>query len=647
MSPAQPPDPLPHPASGQLLAWKQTAVDYPRSSTLADLFALQASRTPGQIALISNSLAGAQQLPYRDLDARSNRLARHLQSLGVGPDTLVGVAMARTESLVVTLLAILKAGGAYVPLDPGYPKERLTLIIGDSRMRIVVTTEESRPQLPFALSNLALSDLTVVNAEDPAIATLSSAPVPSSAASHHLAYVIYTSGSTGKPKGVMIEHRNVVNFFTGMDTAIGSSPGVWLAVTSISFDISVLELLWTLTRGFTVVLDEGRGPGFIAEQIARYGVTHLQMTPSLAMMLTLDSRAYSALASLRTMLLGGEAVPASLVHLLRKVFKGDVFNMYGPTETTVWSTTYLIKQVGSSISIGLPIANTQIYMLDEAFEPVPVGEIGELLIGGDSVARGYWMRPELTAERFITVRALPGQRLYRTGDLARFLPDGNIEYLGRADYQIKLRGHRIEPGEIEAFLEQCRGVRQAVVVLREDREGDKRLVAYLVASADSPEPPAELRATLASKLPEYMVPSAFVFLPSFPLTDNGKIDRKALLKLPPPNLSAQAPQNASDAGANEAGSEMEQIIARAWREALSVPSVGLNDNFFDLGAHSLTVAEVQSRLQQDLGREVALVDLFEFSTVAALAAHLDGGQTAVAVNQASSRAQRRRMARNI
>ena len=287
----------------QLLEWNQTEVDYPRSSTIAELFALQAARTPGQIALV----AGTRQLPYRKLDERSNRLARHLQSLGVGPDTLVGVAMARTESLVITLLAILKAGGAYVPLDPTYPKERLTLVIGDSRMRIVVTTEESRTLLP-----LDLSDLAVVNAEDPAIASLSSAPVHSSAGSHHLAYVLYTSGSTGKPKGVMLEHRNVVNFFTGMDLAIGSDPGVWLAVTSISFDISVLELLWTLTRGFTVVLDAGRGPGFVADQIARHGVTHLQMTPSLAMMLTLDSRAYAALASLRTMLLGGEAVPAPI-----------------------------------------------------------------------------------------------------------------------------------------------------------------------------------------------------------------------------------------------------------------------------------------------------------------------------------------------
>lgn len=624
MSPAQLPE--------QVLEWNRTEADYPRSSTIAELFELQAVRTPAKTALI----AGGRQLTYRDLDERSNRLARRLQLLGVGPDVLVGVAMARTESLVVALLAILKAGGAYVPLDPTYPKERLTLVIDDSRMQIVVTTEECRTQLPFDLS-----DLAVVNAEDPALDSIGSGPVESGAGSHHLAYVIYTSGSTGKPKGVMLEHRNAVNFFTGMDRAIGSEPGVWLAVTSISFDISVLELLWTLTRGFTVVLDAGRGPAFIADQIARHGVTHLQMTPSLAMMLTLDSRAYAALGSLRTMLLGGEAVPASLVHLLRKVFQGDLYNMYGPTETTVWSTTYRVGEVGASVPIGRPIANTQVYMLDEARDPLPPGEIGELFIGGDSVARGYWKRPELTAERFLTVPALPG-RLYRTGDLARFLPDGNIEYLGRADYQIKLRGHRIEPGEIEAFLEECRGVRQAVVVLREDREGDKRLAAYLVASAGSPGSPPELRATLASKLPDYMVPSAFVFLPSLPLTENGKIDRKALLRLPPPNPSARPEHEAGGPG-----SELEQIVARAWSEALGVPSPGLNDNFFDLGAHSLTVAEVQARLQQELGRDVPLVDLFEFPTVAALAAHLSGGQTFAAISQASSRAQRRRMARNL
>ena len=295
--------------------------------------------------------------------------------------------------------------------------------------------------------------------------------------------------------------------------------------------------------------------------------------------------------------------------------------------------------MGSTVSIGRPIANTQIYMLDADLNPVPPGEIGELFIGGDGVARGYWKRPELTAERFLTIPALSDRRIYRTGDLARFLPDGNIDFLGRADYQIKLRGHRIEPGEIEALLEKCAGVRQAVVILREDREGDKRLVAYLVAEGTSPSS-AALRAVLDAKLPDYMVPFAFVFLDALPLTGNGKIDRNALFKLPPPNLAFAAAHNAA-----EPANEMERIVARVWQQALGIPSVGLTDNFFDLGAHSLTVAEAHSKLQEALGREISLLDLFQFTTVSALAAHLGNAQAATAASQLSDRAARRRMAR--
>jgi acyl-coenzyme A synthetase/AMP-(fatty) acid ligase/acyl carrier protein len=438
----------------------------------------------------------------------------------------------------------------------------------------------------------------------------------------------------------MVENRNVVNFFTGMDRAIGCEPGVWLAVTSVSFDISVLELLWTLTRGFTVVVHGDEGSATLADEIARHRVTHLQMTPSLARMLTLDPRAYAALGSLKQILLGGEAVPAALIHHLRQVFKGEIHNMYGPTETTIWSTTCRIEDVKTSVSIGKPIANTQIYILDSDLNPVPVGEIGELFIGGDGVARGYWRRPKLTAERFIVVATLGPGRIYRTGDLARFLPDGNLDFLGRVDYQIKLRGHRIEPGEIESLLEKCPGVRQAVVVLREDRDGDKRLVAYLVAEATGSA--AALRAVASAKLPDFMVPSAFVFLNELPLTGNGKIDRKALLKLPPPNLAFAATSHGG-----EPSSETERVVARAWQQALGIPSVGCNDNFFDLGAHSLTVAEAHAKLEEALGREIALLDLFQFTTVSALAAHLDaqsGGVQAAAI-QHSERAARRRMAR--
>jgi amino acid adenylation domain-containing protein len=623
----------------QLLEWNRTEADYPRASTIAKVFSEQAARTPDAIALISHG----QSLTYRRLDESANRLARHLQGLGVKPDTLVGVAVGRSETLVVSLLGILKAGGAYVPLDPTYPQDRLSLMIEDSEMPVLLTTADSHAHLP-----LASGSLTVLDVDNPAIADESPQPVASAATPASLAYVIYTSGSTGKPKGVMVENRNVVNFFTGMDRALGCGggceTGVWLAVTSVSFDISVLELLWTLTRGFTVVVHGDEGSTTIADEIARYHVSHLQMTPSLARMLTLDPRAFAALGSLRQMLLGGETVPAALVHHLRQAFKGEIHNMYGPTETTIWSTTCRIEDVGSTVPIGRPIANTQIYMLDADLNPVFPGEIGELFIGGDGVARGYWKRPDLTAERFLTIPGLTGQhgdnrRIYRTGDLARFLPDGNIDFLGRADYQIKLRGHRIEPGEIEALLEKCLGIRQAVVVVREDREGDKRLVAYLVADENNSSS-AALRAALDAKLPDYMVPSAFVFLDALPLTGNGKIDRNALLSLPPPNLASAAARNGA-----EPANEMESIVASVWQQALGIPSVGLTDNFFDLGAHSLTVAEAHAKLQEALGREIALLDLFQFTTVRALAAHLGNAQATTAASQLSDRAARRRMAR--
>jgi amino acid adenylation domain-containing protein len=624
----------------QLLEWNRTEAEYPRASTIADCFAVQAAHTPNAVALI----AGELRLTYRELDECSNRLARHLQTLGVGPETLVGVAMSRTATLVVSLLAILKAGGAYVPLDLKFPQERLAMVIEDSGMPVLLTTAHARARIPHIAGAVR-----IVDAQDAAIAEQSAAVVSSSATPAHLAYVIYTSGSTGRPKGVMVEHRNVVNFFTGMDGAVGCAPGVWLAVTSVSFDISVLELLWTLTRGFTVVLHDEESAATIAEEIIRHGVTHLQMTPSLARMLTLDARAFAALGGLRQMLLGGEAVPAALIQHLRLVFRGEIHNMYGPTETTIWSTSCRVGEVGTFVSIGKPIANTQVFILDEQLNPVAIGETGELYIGGDGVARGYWNRPELTAERFLSIPALSPQPIYRTGDLARFLPDGNLEFLGRADFQVKLRGHRIELGEIEALLEKPPGIRQAVVILREDREGDKRLVAYLVSAGNeprglAPEPAssgqsATLRAVLAASLPEFMIPSAFVFLDAMPLTGNGKTDRKALLNLPP--LMAQSAPRPEEQPANET----ERVVAGVWQQALGISAVGLNDNFFDLGAHSLTVAEAHAQLQAALGREIALVDLFQYSTVSALSRHLAGTETGSGGNALSERAARRRMAR--
>ena len=600
------------------------------SSTIAGLFSRQAARNPEAIALI----AGDKQVTYREVDDQSTLLAAYLRSLGVRSGTLVGVAMGRTEKLVISLLAILKAGGAYVPLDPNYPQERLSWVVDDAKITVLLTTPEANAGL-----NIDRARITVVDVDDPSSFGNSVNDFSLQGSDEDLAYVIYTSGSTGKPKGVMIENRNVVSFFRGMDHAIGCEPGTWLAVTSISFDISVLELLWTLTRGFMVVIHADAGSDKMAEEIVRHQVTHLQMTPSLARMLTLDGRNLSALRSLRQLLLGGEAVPASLIHHLRREFKGQILNMYGPTETTIWSTTYQVEEIGASVPIGGPIEGTELHILDSEFSPVPNGEVGELFIAGEGVARGYWGRPDLSAERFLTIPNVTPYRLYRTGDLARFLPDGNLEYLGRADYQIKLRGHRIEPGEIEALLEKFPNVVQAVVVLREDREGDTRLVAYLVSKLGASVEVGALRGALESELPEYMVPSSFVFLSALPLTDNGKIDRKALLKLPPPALSAVN----SSRTESESGNAIESLVARVWQEALGIPAVGLEENFFDLGAHSLTVAEVQAKLQGMLNCEITLVDLFQFSTVKTLAAHIVGKPSR---NQLSDRAARRRLARS-
>ncbi len=608
-----------------------TLLDQYPGETVADLFASQAARTPSAIALIADS----QRVTYGELDQRSDTLAAHLQSLGVGPEKLVGIAMERSVALLVSLLAVLKAGGAYVPLDPGYPPERLAWIIEDSGISILLTTANTGLDLP---PSRACPQWLFV---DQIVSSAASRTPRRAAAANDLAYVIYTSGSTGRPKGVMVEHRNVVNLFHGFDLVLGSRQGVWLAVTSISFDISVLELFWTLSRGFTVVLGAGNDSDDLGGEITRFHVTHLQMTPTLARMFTLNAQAFAAIGSIRQILLGGEAVPASLIRKLRERFHGQIFNVYGPTETTVWSTVHPVTEVGTTVSIGRPILNTEIHLLDAQQKLVPPGEIGELYIGGNGVARGYWNRPDLTYERFLTLPAISSGRLYRTGDLARLLPDGDIDFVGRSDYQIKLRGHRIEPAEIEFALEQCSGVRQAVVLPRPEPSGDQRLVAFLVPVREALDTTAgsPLRRALESRLPDYMIPSSFVFIDAFPLTANGKIDRKGLLNSPTP--APIDPQR--EQGIQDATSTLELQIAAIWRDALGIPSIGLHQNFFDLGAHSLTVAEVHAALKDRLRVEVSLVDLFQFSTVASLAAHIAGVPTSPAAGQ--NRAQRRRAAR--
>jgi len=596
-----------------------TAAPYDPDTFVQRLIEAQVARTPAATALVFEDAP----LSYAELNARANRLAHHLRAMGVKPDARVAVCAERSFEMVIALLATLKAGGAYVPFDPTFPAERLQFMIEDAAPVVLLTqthlkalfsTLNSASGLDRALPVIDLADATAwsqMPASNPDPEAIGLAP-------QHLAYVIYTSGSTGKPKGVMVEHRNVVNFFTGMDRAIGCEPGVWLAVTSMSFDISVLELHWTLARGFTVVVHGEGGPAAIADEIARYRVTHLQMTPSLARMLTLDPHAYAALGSLKQMLLGGEAVPAALIHHLRQVFKGEIHNMYGPTETTVWSTTCRVGDVGTTVSIGRPIANTRIYILDTLGQPAPAGVPGELYIAGVSVARGYLNRPELTAERFLAdpFTTGPDARMYRTGDLCRWMSSGNIEYVGRNDFQVKIRGFRIELGEIENELLRYPGVRQCVVTAQ-GSDAEKQLVAYLVpADAGSAPSVDDLRATLQRRLPSYMVPSVFAFIYEIPLTPNGKADIRKLMQ-----SEVKAAQRETPAEAPRDGIEAE--LVEIWERVLNVRPIGVHDNFFEIGGHSLAGVRLLDKIKKTYRIDLELADLFEASSVRHLSAFID------------------------
>ena len=501
--------------------WNDTRTEYASTKCVHELIAEQAARTPNHVAVVFEDKS----LTYAELDARANALAAHLQGLGVGPETRVGICVRRSLEMIIGLIGIHKAGGAYVPMDPSYPKERLAFMMEDAQAPILLTQSALKGLVPARNAKVVELDKLEPGSQPRSDERIHG---DKKVTPENLAYVIYTSGSTGKPKGVMVQHRNVSNFFTGMDGAIGCEPGTWLAVTSISFDISVLELFWTLSRGFKVVIQAeetlAQKEYLIAAQIARHGVTHFQCTPSLMGMLLDDPKTAEALKGVKKFFFGGEALPAALMQRLQGY--GEIFNMYGPTETTVWSTVHPVTREGG-ICIGRPIANTQIYILDAHGQPCPINVPGELNIGGAGVVRGYLNRPELTAERFVANPFGEG-RMYRTGDLARWLADGRIEFLGRMDHQVKLRGFRIELGEIEAALREHSAIKDCVVTVWEAGENDKRLVGYIV-SPNPPKPP-DLRKFLKQKLPEYMVPSMYVTLDALPLTPNGKIDRKALPK---------------------------------------------------------------------------------------------------------------------
>ncbi|HST61582.1 MAG TPA: amino acid adenylation domain-containing protein, partial [Longimicrobium sp.] len=479
----------------------------------------------------------------------------------------------------------------------------------------VVPVDEDAPAIAVRPSE---SPRSAVDADRTAIQAESADALEDGADAENAAYVIYTSGSTGRPKGVQVTHANATSFFAAMDERVGGTvPGTWLAVTRISFDIHVLELLWTLARGFRVVVQpepDKAAPGeSLAEQIRRHAVTHLQCTPSLAAMLIAES-GIDALAGLDRILLGGEALPADLAAQIRTVLPDGVVNMYGPTETTVWSTTHAVDRDGA-VPIGRPVANTRVYVVDAGLRLQPAGVPGELLIGGAGVTRGYLDRPGLTADRFVpdAFSPTPGARLYRTGDRARWQPDGTLAYLGRIDQQVKIRGFRIEPGEIESVLRRHPAVAECAVVARASEPGDTRLVAYVVGTADAD----ALRAHVGASLPDYMVPAAFVTMDALPLTPNGKLDRKTL---PAPDFSG-----AADAYV-EPGTATEHALAEIWRGVLGLERVGAADNFFDVGGHSLLATVMIGRIRRDLQVELPLRAVFEAPVLARLAERVDAAR---------------------
>jgi amino acid adenylation domain-containing protein/non-ribosomal peptide synthase protein (TIGR01720 family) len=599
-----------------LVDWNATAAPV-SARCLHELVAEQAAATPQAPAV---ELEG-EQMSYADLDARANSLAWELRRLGVGPEVLVGLATERSFAMLVGLLGILKAGGAYVPLDPDYPTERLAYMLEASRLPVLLAEEQLVAKLPQGGAHLgrivALDRKGTPLSPDsrhPLDRQHPTAPPPTGVGPDDLAYVIYTSGSTGRPKGVEIPHRALVNFLASMARIPGiAASDVLLAVTTLSFDIAGLELYLPLVCGARVVLlprEVAQAGELLAERLRLLRPTVMQATPATWRLLL--EAGWQGDPALKV-LCGGEAWPGDLAARLLAGTR-ELWNVYGPTEATIWSMLHRVEP-GRRVSLGRPLANTQVYLLSPRLRPVPAGVPGELHIGGLGLARGYRGRPDLTAERFIPdpFAATPGGRLYKTGDLARHLPDGTVEFLGRIDHQVKVRGFRIELGEIESVLAQHPAIAQAVVLAREDTPGAKRLVAYVTFRPENLGGPSldELREHLRERLPDYMVPALFVTLAAMPLTPNGKIDRRAL---PAPTLDRAA----ADRPYVAPQGPVEETLAALWAEALGLANVGAQDDFFALGGDSLLVIRVVSKANK-AGLGITTRQLFQHRTVAALA----------------------------
>jgi len=589
--------------------WNHTPVPPPPPLCVHQLFEAQAAATPEATALVADGLS----FSYAELDARSNRLARYLRTFGVGPEVAVGLCLPRGADLIVSLLGVLKAGGAYLPLDPEYPLERLSFMLEDAGVPVLLTTRELLDALPAYQGQVICLDeeADVIAAED--------ASTPENlTVSDNLAYVIYTSGSTGRPKGAAITHRGVVRLARGGFAEMG--PGeVFLQLAPISFDASTFEVWGSLLNGARLVVASSARPtpAELGELIRREGVTTMWLTAGF-FHLMVDERA-EELRGLRQLLAGGDVLsPPHVEKFKREVGGCRLINGYGPTEATTFTCCYEVGEEATewwTVPIGYPIGSTEVYILDRELELVPEGVWGELYIGGAGLARGYVNRPALTGERFVPhpFGAEGGERLYRSGDVVRWMRNGVVEFKGRADGQVKVRGYRIEVGEVEQVISRHPVVQDVIVLAREEREGEgKQLFAYVVAGDSQGVTPKELRAYVKERLPEYMVPAAFMLLDRFPLTPNGKVDAQAL---PSPGATNGEPGQTYEAPRNP----VEETIALIWSELLHVERIGVNDNFFELGGHSIFVIQLLSRLNKTFGLDLPLRVIYDQATLAELA----------------------------
>jgi len=581
----------------------QTQITFPREKCLHQVFEEQVQQTPNAIAVIHNGTS----ITYHELNNRANLLAGHLQLLGIKPEIRVGIFMEKSLSIVEALLGVLKAGGTYVPIDTSFPAERVKFILEDANVPVLITNVDT--------GLLGVTKVHIVNLNDEQFSTISDCSNPQTNVSPgNLAYVIYTSGSTGQPKGVMVPHSALINFLWSMRTQPGINKNdVLLSVTSISFDIVALELFLPLIVGATVIIagkEITNNPLLIDQEISSHQVNMMQATPATWQILI--GSGWSGNPELKA-LCGGDVLARKLANQLLDHVE-SLWNMYGPTETTVWSSVNQIEKGDDAITIGKPIANTQIYILDRYMQPVPIGVAGELHIGGEGLAMGYLNQTHLTKEKFITdcFSSKPGTRLYKTGDRARYLKDYSIEILGRTDDQVKIHGHRIELGEIASVMMQHPSVHEAIVIARIDNSVDQRLVAYYTAKPDQLCEANEIQEFLRKKLPGYMIPASLVQLDKLPLSPSGKIDRRSL---PVTEFVRQLP------GYIAPRNEVEQILADIWQNVLDVEMVGINDNFFDLGGASMQSLQIVAKANM-YGLRISVENIFEYQSIAELVAHL-------------------------